>query len=50
MSLTNWRDNGWLVKHKTSPQEISNSTNSGKKETLGVIKLQAEFLSKKLMK
>jgi hypothetical protein len=23
MSLTNWRDNGWLVEHKTSPQEIS---------------------------
>ena len=22
MSLTNWRDNGWLVEHKTSPQEI----------------------------
>ena len=23
MSLTNWRDNGWLVEHKTSLQEIS---------------------------
>ena len=23
MSLTNWLDNGWLEKHKTSPQEIS---------------------------
>lgn len=23
MSLTNWRDNGWLSDHKTSPQEIS---------------------------
>jgi hypothetical protein len=23
MSLRNWRDNGWLVEHKTSPQEIS---------------------------
>ena len=23
MSLTNWRDNGWLVDHKTSPREIS---------------------------
>ena len=23
MSLTNWRDNGWLVEHKTSPKEIS---------------------------
>ena len=23
MSLTNWRDNGWLTDHKTSPQEIS---------------------------
>ncbi len=22
MSLTNWRDNGWLVEHKTSLQEI----------------------------
>jgi hypothetical protein len=50
MSLTNWRDNGWLVEHKTSPQEISNSTNSGKKETLGDMKLQAEFLSKKPLK
>ncbi len=27
MSLTNWRDNGWLVKHKTSPQEISDLLN-----------------------
>ena len=23
MSLKNWRDNGWLTDHKTSPQEIS---------------------------
>jgi hypothetical protein len=23
MSLTDWRNNGWLVDHKTSPQEIS---------------------------
>jgi hypothetical protein len=23
MSLTNWRDNGWLIEHKTSLQEIS---------------------------
>jgi len=23
MSLTNWRDNGWLSEHKTSAQEIS---------------------------
>jgi len=50
MSLTNWRDNGWLVEHKTSPQEIFDSTNSGKKETLAVIKLQVEFLSKKPMR
>jgi len=21
--LKNWRDNGWLVEHETSPQEIS---------------------------
>ena len=27
MSLTNWRDNGWLVEHKTSPQEISDLLN-----------------------
>ena len=27
MSLTNWRDNGWLVAHKTSPQEISDLLN-----------------------
>ncbi len=27
MSLTNWRDNGWLVEHKTSPQEISDVIN-----------------------
>ncbi len=23
MSLKNWRDNGWLADHKTSPQEIA---------------------------
>jgi uncharacterized protein (UPF0332 family) len=23
MTLKNWRDNGWLTDHKTSPQEIS---------------------------
>jgi hypothetical protein len=23
MTLKNWRDNGWLADHKTSPQEIS---------------------------
>jgi hypothetical protein len=23
MSLKNWRDNGWLVEHKTSAQEIT---------------------------
>ena len=23
MSLKNWRDNGWLVDHKTSAQEIA---------------------------
>ena len=23
MSLTDWARNGWLVEHKTSPQEIS---------------------------
>lgn len=121
MTLTNWRNNGWLVEHKTSPQEIFdlvavtdrdlteckspglnpdwqlsiaynaalqaataalaacgyrsarddiiiesfnlfhirlrrkpassiNSTNSEKRETLVVIKLQVEFLSKKPMK
>jgi len=27
MSLTNWRDNGWLAEHKTSPQEISDLLN-----------------------
>ena len=27
MSLANWRDNGWLVDHKTSPQEISDLLN-----------------------
>ena len=27
MSLTNWRDNGWLTGHKTSPQEISDLLN-----------------------
>jgi hypothetical protein len=27
MSLTNWRDNGWLVEHRTSPQEISDLLN-----------------------
>jgi len=27
MSLPNWRDNGWLADHKTSPQEISDLLN-----------------------
>jgi hypothetical protein len=47
MSLKNWHDNGWLLEHKTSLQEISNSTNSEKKEASAVMKLQVEFPSKK---
>jgi hypothetical protein len=32
MSLKNWRDNGWLVEHRTSQHEIADLLNAADRD------------------